>query len=363
MLKRCAAVLAVGAVMIGAACAPGAPAPGGTRSGVSQVQLTYTLTDPVGSITSGTGIIDQGSVAPVYTSASMVASYAGSVGVAGTQLTFALTAALGSNYSGYVRVARPSVVDRVVQHNFVPVTFDGDGDASATATDSGWTLTWSTETNSAAGLESVYDSLTSAESAYCQDAQQRLAGLSEAQVPLASIGNTTYVTRASFTASKATLTPLATQTWGEPAMVTTGAGNVLSVNKLISCKGRNGDHIATTGVTTLPEDNQCTVLTQRSLDLAWAELTLTQRTAFLSSSVSLTPGADVVRSTGVDWTTPIPDSSVAGSAVTINAHALQTRWNDPAFAIFPDNIRGVHYCTTWTPAYAYWWYTVGAFTL
>jgi hypothetical protein len=358
----------VGAVVVGiiavvaAACTPGAPAPAGSRAGVGQVTLTYSLADPGGGTVSGSGLVDAGSTSVTYTSASTVAAHRGTVGVAGTTLQINLDAT-GMVYNGFVRLTRPSVVDRVLNATFATVAFDGDGDSSATITDQGWTLTWSLTTSPASGLEPTYDALTATEGTYCQDAQQRLAGLSNAEVPLASIGNTSYAARSQFAASKATLAPLAVQTWSEPGMVTTADGNVVSLTKQISCKSRNGDHVATTGVSTLPEDNQCIVLTQRSLDLAWAELTPTQQTAFAASGVSIAPGSDIIRSTGAEWTTPIPDSTIIGSAVTINAHALQTRWNDPAFAIFPDTIRGVHYCTTWAPAYAYWWYTVGAFSL
>lgn len=359
--------LGVGGVVVGivalvaAGCTPGAPAPAGSRSGVGQVTLTYSLTDPGGGNVSGTGVVESGSTTVTYTSSSTVAAHRGTVSVAGTTLQLDLEAT-AMTYNGFVRLTRPAVVDRVVNASFATVGFDGDGDSAATMSDQGWTLTWSFSTTGTPGLEPTYDSLSATEGSYCQDAQQRLAGISNAEVPIASIGNTTYAARSQFAASKATVSPLAVQTWAEPGMVTTANGNVVSVTKQISCKSRNGDHVATTGVTTLPEDNQCSVLTQRSLALAWAELTPAQQTAFNASGISIVAGPDIIRSTGVEWTTPIPDSTISGSSVTINAHALQTRWNDPAFAIFPDTIRGVHYCTTWSPAYAYWWYTVGAFS-
>lgn len=361
-VRTIAGLAAVGATLLAAACTPGAPGAASTRTGVAQVELSYQLSGP-GGTWSDAGTAEAGASSLTYASNSSVTAARGSLQLDGATLSWDLTAALGTNYTGWGRLEVPGQVDRSVAVNLVPATFDGDGDVAVTASAEGWTLTWSTTAVDAPGLEPAYDALTATEATACQDAQQRLAGLDEAEVPLASIGNTVHATRSAFAASKATLDPLAVQTWTEARTVTSADGNALAIGALISCKGRNGDHVATTGVATLPEDLSCAAITQRSLDLAWAELTPAQQAAFTASGVSLVPGPDVVRSTGAEWTTPIADHVVVGSTVTITAHALQTRWNDPAFAIFPDTIRGVHYCTTWTPAYAYWWYTVGALAI
>lgn len=359
---RLATVAVAIALVVASACSPGAPSTAGTRSGVARVELTFTLDGP-GGTWSDSGLIDSGSMSMTYASNSTVSSAKGSLTLGSATVSWNLTAALGTNYGGWSRVTIPGEVDRVVSVDVRPVTFDNDGDLAASAAADGWTLTWSTAAIDAPGVEPAYDALTATEATYCQDAQQRLAGLDEAEVPQVSIGNTIHTTRAAFAASKATLSPLAVQTWTEARTVTTASGNGVTLGALISCKGRNGDHVATTGVSTLADDLQCSALTQRSLDLAWAELAPAERSAFDATGVDLVPGPDVIRGTGAEWTTPIADSSVSGSTVTITGHALQTKWNDPAFAIFPDNIRGVHYCTVWSPAYAYWWYTVGAFTL
>lgn len=361
-VRTTVAALVAGLGLVIGACTPGAPSGSATRTGVARVNLTYTLTGP-GGTWSGDGLIDGGAMSLSYASNSSVTGARGSLTLGTATLSWDLTAAVGTSYGGWGRLSIPSEVDHVVSIGLAPATFDGDGDISMSASADGWTLSWTTDAVDAPGVEPAYDALTASEATACQDAQQRLAGLSEAEVPLASIGNTIHTTRAAFAGSKATLTPLAVQTWTEARTVTTADGHAVTISALISCKGRNGDHIATTGVGTLAEDLQCSAVTQRALDQAWAELTPAQQAAFAASGVSIAPGADVVRSTGAEWTTPIPDHSVAGTAVTVTAHALQTRWNDPAFAIFPDTIRGVHYCTTWTPAYAYWWYTVGAFTI
>ena len=95
-------------------------------------------------------------------------------------------------------------------------------------------------------------------------------------------------------------------------------------------------------------DLACSALNQRSIDLALARMTPAQRDAVAVPAL----GADVVRQTGVEWTTPLPDASEF-DGTTLRAHALRVDWTDPAFALVPDTIRGVHYCTVWSPAYAY----------
>ena len=361
MRRTITGVLAL--AFLGLGCSPGAPAPAGQRVGVGRIFVDYLVTDPLGNTTGVGDFASGGSVAPTYTGGNLVSSFNGSLALPGGRaVTFALSAALGEQFSGTVTISG-GPINHTFEHILVPVAFDGDGDASATASAAGWTVSWLVRTVPTAGLEPTYDALHGIESTYCQDAQQRLAGLDPSEVPLASIASTTHASRPDFAASKATLAPLSVHAWAEPAIVTTGGGNTVSVSRQISCKGRAADHIATTGVATAPNDLECRLLSQRSLDLAWDALTPMQQALFTSTGVTFTASPDVVSTSGVEWLTPIPDHVVTGISVAIVAHALLTRWNDPAFAIFPETIRGVHYCTTWAPAYAYWWYTVGAFQL
>jgi hypothetical protein len=362
-MKRLA-LLIFGVTLIGVACSPPAVTTSGTRSGVGTRTIEVDLTGSVSY--SHAAQITGGSVGVTYTGSNGVDSLTGTVSFAGRNggtatATFDLRAA-GGAYSGSVRVVDPSAsVSRTVVHTLVPVGFDGDGDASGTASAGGVGISWRIDTDDAPGLEPVYDALSAAEDGFCADAQQRLAGLEESEVPLGSIGETVHASRGAFGSSKASLTPLETHAWAEAGMVTTESGNTIAISRRISCKTRSADHLATLGVGTAPVDLACSALNQRSLDLAWAALTPAQRAAHDSSGTPLALAADVVEQTGVEWLTPLQDLTVSAGAASLRAHALLVRWNDPAYQLFPETIRGVHYCTVWSPAQAYWWYTVGAF--
>ena len=348
--------------VIASGCAPGATAPGGDRTGVGRVLAAFTYTAPGQAPISVAGYVTAGSAGPKYTGSNVVSSYTGHIEMGSDSMTFNLQAALGESYSGSVTVHHGALT-AAVEHSLVPIAFDGDGDAAASVSSPAGSLVWSISTDSPISNEPAYTALAATEATYCQDAQQRLTGLNESTMPLASIGSTIHQSRSPFGGSKASLTPLATQTWGEAAMLTTDAGNVVSVTKLLNCKTRAADHVATAGYPSAPTDQECSVLNQRSLDLAWGEMTTGQRNDFTASGVSFALQPDVVSTTGIEWLTPLPDSAVSGNTVSVTAHALLTRWNDPAFMSFADTIRGVHYCTVWSPSYAYWWYTVGAFQL
>jgi hypothetical protein len=350
------------AVLLAGCSSPAATNPG-TRSGIGTRSISVTLS---GATTySRTAGITGGAARVAYTNTNGVDSLTGTVsypGSAGGTATasFDLHSSLGT-FSGTVAVSDPSVgVSAAVDHFGAGVTVNGDGDASAVATSGGVTMSWSLSTVPAPGLEPDLDALSADESSFCQDAQQRLPGLTEAQLPAASIGNVLHTSRGAFGSSKASLTPLQVQTWSEPDMATTALGHTVALTHRISCKTRSSDHLATIGLPTSPP-LECRALSQRSLDLAAARLTPAQATAYATSGRQVSLQADRSEQTGVDWLTSFPDEVVAGGQLQVTAHALRVDWNDPAFSIFPDTIRGVHYCTVWSPAWAYWWMTVGAF--
>ena len=357
-----AAVLALTG-LLGAACSTAPEARSGQRSGVGQRVLTVELTG--GTTYANSGIVESGAVRVAYDSGSGVTSLKGTVGIPGlaggtASVAFNLAESLGK-YSGTVSVNDPAAgVARSVTHNLVPLAFDNDGDSSGAATSGGVTLAWSLGTVPATGLEPELDALSAAESTFCQEAQRDLVGLDESTLPAASIGNTVHSSRAAFGGSKAVFSPLAVQTWSEVDMATTTAGNTVALSHRISCKTRSSDHLATAGYPTAP-DAACSTLTERSLELAREKMTPAQRTAYDTTGTQLSLRPDRNESTGNDYLTPIVDEVDNGTTLEVTAHALKVDWTDPAYQLLPDTIRGVHYCTVWAPAWAYWWMTEGAF--
>jgi len=361
--KMYLALVAMAAAAMLAGCSSPTSTTPGNRTGIGTRSISMTLTG--GPNYSRSAGITGGAARVAYTNTNGVDSLTGTVsypGAAGgtATATFDLHSS-GAIFTGTVGVVDPSAgVAASVDHFGAGVTVNGDGDASSTASSGAVTMTWSLTTTAAPGLEAELDELSAHEATFCQEAQQRLPGLSEAQLPLASIGNVLHTSRGVFGSSKAGLTPLQVQTWSEPDMATTAAGNTVALTHRISCKTRSGDHLATVGLPSSP-DLQCRDLSQRSLDLASAQLTPAQASAYAGTGRQVALQPDRVEQTGIDWLTSFPDEVSAGAQLRVTAHALRVDWTDPAFTIFPDTIRGVHYCTVWSPAWAYWWMTVGAF--
>jgi hypothetical protein len=361
-MRRGILVAVMAALVTSAACSGAPAAIPGTRTGVGERTLNLTLSGAVSY--SQTATLTGGSIKVRYTSGSTVEQISGTATfpstVSGNATISISLAAVGTNFSGSVSVSDPAAgVAANVPHNFVTVVLDGDGDASATTTADGITISWSITTADVPGLEPVYDLLSAEEYSFCAKAQQSLAGLSESEVPLASITNNDYSTRAAFAASKAILVPLTTQTWREAGQFDTANGNNVAITEHISCKTRSADHLATLGVSTGP-DQECRTLNETAAALAEAQLTPAEAAAYAGGTqISFQP--DVVRQTGVEWTTPLNDLVISGGVANLYAHGLLVNWTDPNFALFPDNIRGVHYCTVRSPAWFYWWFTVGAF--
>ena len=355
------AVTTIAAMTLAAtACSPGAPT---TANGLAG-QLTTRTVDV--SITGATtyAVDDAAALAAggpagfvvTYNGSSLVTSVKGTlafaVGAAASpspSLTLDLsTDAIGT--SGRATVTDPAAGVAVSVNGVVSgYSVDDLGNVSGSITSGGRTVAFSTNSVAVApGTDPALAALRAEEADFCAAAQQSLAGLDPVEVPLGSIANTRESSRKDFASSKSTLTPLTTRTWTDTLDVTGGSGDHLTISQRISCKTRQADHLATTGVSTAASDAACSTLNQRSIDLALAQMSTVEQAAVTVPTL----GPDVVRQTGADWTTPLsPNLEFSGNV--LRAHALLTGWNDPAFAIFPDTIRGVHYCTVWSPAYAY----------
>lgn len=345
-------------VLVAAACAPGVPPLSGsfvdsltTRS----VSVSVTGSTSYSEVNApAVALGDPAGFSISYDGSSNVVAVNGAISFETmtddvATVTLSLRAdALG--VSGRVSVSDPATGVNVSANGVVNgFSVDDLGNVSGSVTAGSRTISFATSSVVLpAGTDPALEALVAAQEEFCQDAQQRLAGLDPLEVPLGSILNTREPNRPQFTASKAELSPLTTRTWTDTVDVTTEAGAHATIAQRISCKTRANDHVATTGVATGGSPAACSVLNQRSIDLALEQMTPAQAAAVNPPTL----GPDVVRQTGAQWNTPL-SASTEFSGNTLRAHSLLTGWNDPAFALFPDTIRGVHYCTVWSPAYAY----------
>jgi hypothetical protein len=264
------------------------------------------------------------------------------------ELTLNLNAGLNGLEGSAKIVDSTAGVSRSVSGLAAGFTADDLGNVGGSITSGGNTITFQTTSRSLPpGTDAALEALMEANDDFCAEAQQTLAGLDPTEVPVASINNLHQSPRSAFTASKSDADPLTTQSWFDSVDVQTPGGAHVTISRNISCKTREAEHLASLGYNAA-EGASCADLNARSLALAMDELSPAEQAAVIVPSL----GPDVVRTTGSDWTTPL-SKATEFNGTTLRGHALLTRWNDPAFQIFPDNIRGVHYCTIWSPAYAY----------
>ena len=337
--------------LVAAACAPGVATTASAQGGQLTTR-TISVSSGAYSTNAATGVADGGGEGFTldYNSSSAVIGVSGALAYgAGASLTLNLSATAFGMAGSATLVDPAGPVSVSISGNASSFSVDDHANVSGSISDGVSTISFATASPQApVGSDPALEALLAAETDYCAQAQQSIAGLDPLQVPVSSITNTRETPRAAFAASKSTLSPLTVRTWTDAVDVKTSTGQLVTISKRISCKMRAGDHIATTGVTTSASDAACQTLNQKSIDLALAQMSPAD-----AAAVTLpTLGADVVRQTGVEWTTPLAAAAEFNGS-TLSAHALLVNWTDPNYAIFPDSIRGVHYCTVWSPAYAY----------
>ena len=240
------------------------------------------------------------------------------------------------------------------------ITFDDEADASATATDGANSLTWAVSTARADGLVPALDRLTVQEAGFCREAQRQIVGLDATTLPDAQVTQVANRSRSTFVSAKVVPSPLSVQEWTQPDMATTAGGQTVAIAHRISCKMASADRLASLGLPTSP-DLECATQNTRAMAAARAEMTQAERDAYDASGRHVLLTADRLGVAGPDWLSWVDDEHVVPGGLELTAGALRVDLNDPAYAGLPDNVRGVHYCTTWTPAWAYWWMTSGAF--
>ncbi len=143
-------------------------------------------------------------------------------------------------------------------------------------------------------------------------------------------------------------------------MATTVDGETVAITHRISCKTASSDKLASQGTATSP-DLECSTLTAGSIAAARQEMTEAQKTAYDTSGLQVSLAPDLLAPAGPVWLAPFADEIDTGSALELTAAALRVDWTAPAYFALPESFRGVHYCTVWSPAWAYWWMTEGAF--
>jgi len=360
------AVVALLAI-VATSCSGATPSGVASRTGTGNRNLTISVTGA--STYAVAAPVTSGAVRVRYTGSNTVdlITGAGTYSDGVNSGTFGVNlAATGMAFNGAITVTPTAAPGFSVAFNFATISIDGDGDFTATSSSGGVTLQFAITTYNVPGLEANYDTLSALESDFCAKAQQSLAGLDPLQVPLAAIANVNHTTRTAFGGSKAILSPLTTQTWGDADEVDSAAGNNLAITGDLSCKTRSADHLATTGVTTGGTDAQCSTLNASALASATALLTPAEAVAYAGSGHPISLAPDKVDASGIEWLTPITSVQYGtgpGGSTVVTAHALLVLWNDPTYAIFPDTIRGVHYCTVKSPSWFYWYLTEGAFNI
>lgn len=333
------------------------PPPPAAEGHVGRRQLDLQLSGAVSYDVVAT--VDSGRLVTRWNGA-QVATVAGTVGFAGTggpaTATFDLVRN-GGNYDGSVSLSDPGAgIATTISHSVIPISFDGDGDATAVATDGGTQLRWTTETLQADGLVPELDTLTALEDEFCTDAQRSLVGVDASL----AVVETNHTDRDAFVLSKVDHGPLGVHRWSDPDMATTAGGETVAISHRVSCKTASSDKLASQGIVTSP-DLECSTLTAASISAARAEMTESEKTAYDTTGRQVSLAADLLAPAGPVWLAPFADEVDAGSALELTAAALRVDWTDPAYFALPESFRGVHYCTVWSPAWAYWWMTVGSF--
>ncbi len=349
------------ATLLGTACAPEVPTdppPPAAEGHVGQRRVSVTLAG--GAAYSVTAIVDSGRLVSRWNGAE-VETLSGTVEFTGSggpaTATFDLTRT-GSAYDGTVQVTDAGAgVDETITHTQVSIDFNGDGDAQAVASDSGTQLNWRTDTLQADGLVPALDALTALEADFCTDAQRSLVGVDEVALP--TVVETNHTDRDAFVASKVDYGPLGVHGWSDPDMATTAAGETVAISHRISCKTSSSDKLDSLGIVTSP-DLECSTLTAGSIAAARAEMTQAERDAYDATGRQVSLEPDLLAPAGPVWLAPFADEVVNGD-LEVTAAALRVDWTDPNYFVLPESFRGVHYCTVWSPAWAYWWMTVGAF--
>jgi hypothetical protein len=347
--------------LVSAACAPPEPAPAAppAEGHVGTRQVSINLSGPTTYTVAAE--VDSGRLVSRWNGAS-VSTLSGTVGFAGTggpaSVTFDLSR-VGSAYDGTVSVSDPGAgVAETITHSQVPISFNGDGDSNAVVADGSAQLVWRTDTLQADGLVPELDALTSQEADFCVDGQRSLVGVDEVSLP--TVVNTNHTDRDAFVASKVDYAPLGVHAWTDPDMATTAAGETVAITHRISCKTSSADKLDSLGVPTSP-DLECSTLTAGSIAAARDQMTPAELAAYDTTGRQVSLQADLLAPAGPVWLAPFADEVIDGSQLDVTAAALRVDWTDPNYFVLPESFRGVHYCTVWSPAWAYWWMTVGAF--
>ncbi|GAB2838986.1 hypothetical protein GCM10022221_43120 [Actinocorallia aurea] len=180
----------------------------------------------------------------------------------------------------------------------------------------------------------------------CTRAQKQTSQLNEANFAAAggSITNVDYADFEAFKESKPQAQPLTIGSY------ITYEDEARTQPKQVRCKTKTSDHIKTMyGANAAGAEQDCKVINAGTVDEVFASLTAEEQASLAYPRTRVVIGFDWPAFTGADWLWDFPAAFKGWDGkLNIPSRNLNVPW---AWAIFPENFRGQHYCTLIAPQY------------
>jgi hypothetical protein len=177
---------------------------------------------------------------------------------------------------------------------------------------------------------------------FCAEAQQLISGTK------LSVENVVHIDKQAFVLSKPAVRPLRTEQF------VSYMGEAQTLPKMISCKMKTSDHIATEyGTEQTRGEGLCADINRQTLERVLQAMSTAER-----RKLSFDRGRNVVfdpeqRTTdGPVWLSPFALARVgADGSLHIQSRSMRNDWLDPALARAPDRFKGTRYCHLIAPQY------------
>lgn len=172
-------------------------------------------------------------------------------------------------------------------------------------------------------------------STFCTDAQQRISG-----TPLRS-ENVLHTDYEAFVKSKPAARPLRTEQY------VWFADEARTQPKMISCKMKTSDHIATEyGADQTAGEGQCADINRATLERVLGGMSAAERRRLRYGRGTQVVFEPEVRTTdGPVWLAPFALTTIgADGALHVHSKAMRNDWLDPALAKAPPQFKGTRYC-------------------
>jgi hypothetical protein len=179
-------------------------------------------------------------------------------------------------------------------------------------------------------------------STFCTDAQQRISG-----TPLRA-ENVLHTDYEAFVKSKPAARPLRTEqyVWFDDEARTQP--------KIISCKMKTSDHIATEyGTDQTTGEGQCADINRATLERVLAAMSPAERRrARFARGAQVVFEPEVRTTDGPVWLAPFALTTIGSDgALHVHSKAMRNDWLDPALAKAPPQFKGTRYCHLIAPQY------------